>query len=548
MINDFKLDAERTAYYYEQGYWTKQTINDVWHHQVAHNSDREYVADDQGIRYTYGEVDDKAGRLASWFVDQGIQAGDIVSFQLPTGADFCIVYVACLKAGAVMHPLPRAFNDRDLVYAMNKVGSRAFICPTLFHGDDYEQQILTVAEEIPSLKSIAVLDTYSPSRSYLPTLTSLYARFGPLTEKPSSASDDIACILSTSGTTGKSKAVLLTHNTILFSERSFIKGLNRTQEDVMFMPSPLNHATGFFHGLISPLLLGGRVVLQQDFNAQEAVSLMNRERVTWSMGATPFIYDLLCYMEETGKTTETLSLYLCGGAPVPSSLVQCAWKYHILLCEVYGSTESCPHVYVPPEQCLAWDGSWSGIPFEGIEIRVVDEERHPVPNGTIGEEASRGPHQFVGYLNDPERTARILDDDGWFYSGDLCYQDDKGRIRITGRKKEIIIRGGENLCALEIDENLMGCPGIGDHATIGMPDKRLGERICTFVVTTSDTRPDLDDIKRYLAGNHVAKRLWPERIEYIDEIPKTATGKVKRYLLTEELKKRMPPPEPFIVC
>ena len=350
----------------------------------------------------------------------------------------------------------------------------------------------------------------------------------------------MACILSTSGTTGRQKAVLFTHNNILFSERSFVKGLGRTADDVMFMPSPLNHATGFYHGLISPMILGGRTVLQEHFDAARAFELCNREGATWSMGATPFIYDILRHLEGNGLDAfDTLRLFVCGGAPVPSTLVQCAHAHGILLCECYGSTESCPHAFVPPERCLEWNGAWSGVPLPGIEVRVVDAERRDVPNGEQGEEISRGPHQFVGYLNDKERTDRALDDEGWFYSGDLCYMDEEGRIRINGRKKEIIIRGGENICANEIDENLMGCPGIGDHATIGMPDERLGERICTFAVATGETRPELADITGFLADRHVAKRLWPERIEYIDAIPKTATGKVKRHLLAAELAERM---------
>ena len=306
------------------------------------------------------------------------------------------------------------------------------------------------------------------------------------------------------------------------------------------MPSPLNHATGFFHGLISPMILGGRTVLQQDFNAEKAVALCNKEHVTWSMGATPFIYDILKYMEaDGGEKTQSLNLFLCGGAPVPGSLVQCAWRHGILLCEIYGSTESCPHIFVPPANCLDWNGAWSGIPFPGIEVRVVDACNNDVPYGVQGEEISRGPHQFVGYLNDPERTDRQLDDEGWFSSGDLCYKDEEGRIRINGRKKEIIIRGGENICAYEIDSNLMECPGIGDHATIGMPDERLGERICTFATQTGDTAPTLAEVNAYLEANHVAKRLWPERLEFIDEIPKTATGKIKRHLLAAELERRM---------
>ena len=540
MITDLKINAERKRFYYEKGYWTDKTIGDVWADRVASHPERTYVTDDQGSSYTYGEVDDRAARLASWLIAEGVQPGDVVTFQVPIWAEFCIVYVACLKCGAVMHPVPPNFNDEDLVYNMNKVESRAFICPTEFHRCDFVEQAFAVKDRIPTLTSIAFIDKQAPAPVGAPCLSGICAAFEPVRERAAASSDDVACILSTSGTTGRQKAVLFTHNNILFSERSFVKGLGRTADDVMYMPSPLNHATGFYHGLISPMILGGRTVLQEHFDAAKAFELCNREGVTWSMGATPFIYDILKYLTaENLGSFDTLRLFICGGAPVPGSLVQCAYGHGILLCECYGSTESCPHAFVPPEHCLEWDGAWSGIPFPGIEVRVVDADHRDVAHGAQGEEISRGPHQFVGYLNDKERTDRALDDDGWFYSGDLCYMDEEGRIRINGRKKEIIIRGGENICANEIDENLMECPGIGDHATIGMPDERLGERICTFAVPTGDERPILADITGFLAERHVAKRLWPERIEYIDEIPKTATGKVKRHLLAAELAERM---------
>ena len=540
MITDLKINAERKRFYYEKGYWTEKTIGDVWADRIASHPERTYVTDDQGSSYTYGEVDDRAGRLAAWLIEEGVEPGDVVTFQLPVWAEFCIVYVACLKCGAVMHPVPPNFNDEDLVYNMNKVGTRAFICPTMFHQCDFVEQAYAVKDRIPTLASIAFVDKQAPAPEGAPSLSGICAAYEPVTERPAVSSDDVACILSTSGTTGRQKAVLFTHNNILFSERSFVKGLGRTADDVMFMPSPLNHATGFYHGLISPMILGGRTVLQQHFDAADAFALCNREGVTWSMGATPFVYDILKYLtNEKLGSFDTLRLFVCGGAPVPGTLVQCAHSHGILLCECYGSTESCPHAFVPPERCLEWNGAWSGVPLPGIEVRVVDENHADVPCGTQGEEISRGPHQFVGYLNDKERTDRALDDDGWFYSGDLCYMDEEGRIRINGRKKEIIIRGGENICANEIDENLMECPGIGDHATIGMPDERLGERICTFAVPTGETHPELADITGYLDGQHVPKRLWPERIEYIDAIPKTATGKVKRHLLAAELAERM---------
>ena len=540
MITDLKINEKRKRYYYDQGFWGTDTLLDVWNAQAARLGEREYVADDQGSRFTYGQIDSAAACFASWLDEAGVQAGDVVSFQFPTWAEFCIVYVACLKVGAVMHPLPRNFNDADLTYIMNLVGTKAFVCPTRFRSVDYEQQALSVRDDIPSLAAIAVVDKFEPARTGLPALSEICASHEPFTRTPEVTSDDVACILSTSGTTGKQKAVLLTHNNMLFSERSFCRAAERTQDDVMFMASPLNHAVGFWHGLVSPMILGGRSVLMQDFKPDAAIRLMNAEKCTWSMGATPFIYDMLkCIEHEGGPAIETLELFLCGGAPVPSRLVKCAHAHGVNLCEIYGSTESCPHVYVPPRECLEWNGAWSGVPYEGIEIKIVDADGNELPRGEQGEEISRGPHQFVGYLNERERTDRVLDDEGWFHSGDLGYMDEEGRLRINGRKKEIIIRGGENICAREIDDDLIGCPGISETATIGMPDERLGERICTFAVPTGDARPALDEVTAYLAGKHVAKRLWPERIEYIERIPKTPTGKVKRFELAKELAKRM---------
>lgn len=540
MITDLKVNAKNKQEYYEKGYWSDRTLNDIWNAQVAANGDREYVSDNLGVRLTYKEVDDKASRLASWLHEVGVENGDVVSFQMPPWAEFAILYVACLKVGAVSHPLPVTFNGEDLVYSMGLVESKAFMAPTFHHKTNFEDQIRSVVDRIESLspQAICVHDKTLESHGTI-TLNEIFEKYEPYTEDPGSKSDDVVLILSTSGTTGRPKAVLISHNALIFSETTFSRGLGLTQDDVMFMPAPLNHATGFNHGLITPLLLGGRVVLQQEFRPREAIDIVNNEGVTWSMGATPFIFDLLNTAEEENLTFETLKLYICGGAPVPGTMVHRADKHGLRLCECYGSTESCPHLAVPPSKCLEWNGDWSGIAFEGIEVKVVDDKGNEVPYGTQGEEVSRGPHMFSGYLKNPEATAKDLDDDGWFYSGDLCIQDETGRVKINGRKKEILIRGGINISANEVDNNLTGCPGIGAHATIGLPDDRLGERICTFIVQEGDTAPTLDSIAAYLDSKGVAKRLRPEHIEFIDEIPMTESGKVKRHQLSDELNCRL---------
>lgn len=545
MITDLKINEEAKERYYEAGWWTSDTIADAWARSCARDPRKVFVKDDRGGVLTYRQCDEMSDAVAAWLADAGVRAGDVVTFQLPTWAEFVPLFLGIAKAGAVMHPVARNYSVCDLAFVMNKVGSTAFICPTFHHTTDHEQQALALVDEVPTLSRSRIMLVQKGGRaaqSGLACFEDVVARgAAPGRTLPKACSDDVACILSTSGTTGKPKQALLTHNNILFSERTFLSGLNRTADDVMFMPSPLNHATGFFHGLISPMLLGGSVVLQQDFNADAAVDLVNREGATWSMGATPFIYDMLHSVCENGTSMPTLGLFLSGGAPLPSDLVKCAHLHGIALCECYGSTESCPHIYVPPEKCLEWRGAWSGTALPGVEVRIVDEQRRPVGPGVQGEEASRGPHVFVGYLNDPEQTDAALDDDGWFYSGDLAVMDEEGRVHICGRKKEIVVRGGENISTREVDDAVRGWERIADHATVGAPDDRMGERICLFAVPApgTDGALDLTELKAYLKGKGVSKRLWPERIEAIDAIPRTATGKVQRYVLTEELRRRM---------
>lgn len=540
MITEYPIDEAVRAAYYEQGYWSADTLNNCWQQQLAVHSSAEAICDDLGSRYTYKQIDDLAGRLASWLASVGVGNGDVVSFQLPPWAEFAIVHIACMKLGAVGHPISVTFNGNDLVYALALAESKAFICPTFHHKTNFEDQIMAVVDQIPTLdaKAVAVHEKLMPAKGCI-SLDRIFADFEPYAQPCPSKADDIALILMTSGTTGRPKAVLFTHNSLKFSAQTFIRRLGLTQRDVIFMPAPMNHATGYKFGLITPMMLGGKIVLQHEFSAREAIDQINAEGVTWSMGATPFFLDLCECAESQGLSFGSMTLYVCGGAAVPSGMVKRARGHNVTLCECYGSTESSPHVIVPPEKCDEWDGCSSGIPCDGIEVKVVDSRGYALPAGAQGEEVSRGPNMFSGYYKNPEATAQDLDDQGWFKSGDICTQDELGRIKICGRKKEIIIRGGENISVNEVDANLNGCPGVGAHATVGLPDERMGERIATFIVQEGDTAPTLESIASYLDSKGVAKRLRPEHIEFIDAIPMTDTGKIKRHVLTAELKSRI---------
>lgn len=540
MIDGIKINSSLKKQYEEMGYWGKDTLLDKWNSSVKNYGDREFVVDDKGNRYTYKEIDHKAGSAASYFIQMGIKPLDVISIQIPVWIEYVILIVACMKAGAVINPIGMCYHKEEVEYLLNLVESKIFICPTWHHKTDYEEVILSLASKLKNIEHILLLDNIKAKTSPNSTLKEVLLSYPPLKENVDLNSNDIAAILCTSGTTGAAKGVMLTHNNIIFSESYFNKALGLTKNDIMFMPAPLNHATGFHHGIIAPMLIGAKTVLQDKFKSKEAVELMNREKCTYSMGSTPFIYDILEDIMVTGVRLNSLKFYLCGGAPIPGDMVQRTNDYGIKLCEVYGSTESVPHAYVRPDETLELMGSTSGRAMEGIEIRIVDENRKDVKPGTIGEEASRGPNVFVGYINDRAATDRVLDDDGWFYSGDLCTGDEKGNIHVMGRKKDMIIRGGENLNSNLIGEFIAAHPKVKDQAVIGMPDKRLGERICAYVVLRpGENTLSLEELLEYMKENNVPKRYWPERLEITKKIAKTDSGKVKKTLLLEDLKKRM---------
>lgn len=544
-MNGIKISEEQKCLYEKLGYWKSETLLDRWNTAVKKFGDKEFVADDHGNRQTYTQMDSDADALASYLEKMGLCSGDVVTFQITPRYEFVAVLFACLKIGAVPAPLGMCFVDDELKGLLSMLGSRLHITVSSYRGRDRIAMMREIGRALPALGPSAFVCTAPEDESEFPSDSGNIAKILASGEKPVNYShagpNDIALILCTSGTTKGSKAAMFTHNNIIYSEEVFNKTFGLTEDDSIFMPAPLSHATGLHHGIISPMLRGGKLILQERFKCDEAVKIMNTEKCTYSMGATPFIYDILKQLEENGGDLPFMRFYICGGAPVPSELVTRAWnEFNILVCECYGSTESVPHVCVAPDDCLNNNGKWSGRAMGNIEVRVVDRSRKPVPPGVIGEEASRGANVFVGYLNAPQLTNAVLDDDGWFYSGDLCIQDTKGNIKIIGREKDIIVRGGENLNSNDINDNLEGCPGICDHAVIGMPDERLGERICAFVVLDGSVETvTKENLISYLIGKKVHKRHWPERVEIIDKIPRTESGKVKKYLLAEELKKRM---------
>ncbi|WP_439664967.1 medium-chain fatty-acid--CoA ligase [Escherichia coli] len=533
------FNEQRRAAYRQQGLWGDASLADYWQQTARAMPDKIAVVDNHGASYTYSALDHAASCLANWMLAKGIESGDRIAFQLPGWCEFTVIYLACLKIGAVSVPLLPSWREAELVWVLNKCQAKMFFAPTLFKQTRPVDLILPLQNQLPQLQQIVGVDKLAPATSSL-SLSQIIADNTPLTTAITTHGDELAAVLFTSGTEGLPKGVMLTHNNILASERAYCARLNLTWQDVFMMPAPLGHATGFLHGVTAPFLIGARSVLLDIFTPDACLALLQQQRCTCMLGATPFVYDLLNLLEKQPADLSALRFFLCGGTTIPKKVARECQQSGIKLLSVYGSTESSPHAVVNLDDPLSRFMHTDGYAAAGVEIKVVDDARKTLPPGCEGEEASRGPNMFMGYFDEPELTARALDEEGWYYSGDLCRMDEAGYIKITGRKKDIIVRGGENISSREVEDILLQHPKIHDACVVAMPDERLGERSCAYVVLKAPHHSlSLEEVVAFFSRKRVAKYKYPEHIVVIEKLPRTASGKIQKFLLRKDIMRRL---------
>ncbi|HIA9469351.1 TPA: medium-chain fatty-acid--CoA ligase [Escherichia coli] len=533
------FNEQRRAAYRQQGLWGDASLADYWQQTARAMPDKIAVVDNHGASYTYSALDHAASCLANWMLAKGIESGDRIAFQLPGWCEFTVIYLACLKIGAVSVPLLPSWREAELVWVLNKCQAKMFFAPTLFKQTRPVDLILPLQNQLPQLQQIVGVDKLAPATSSL-SLSQIIADNTSLTTAITTHGDELAAVLFTSGTEGLPKGVMLTHNNILASERAYCVRLNLTWQDVFMMPAPLGHATGFLHGVTAPFLIGARSVLLDIFTPDACLALLEQQRCTCMLSATPFVYDLLNVLEKQPADLSALRFFLCGGTTIPKKVARECQQRGIKLLSVYGSTESSPHAVVNLDDPLSRFMHTDGYAAAGVEIKVVDDARKTLPPGCEGEEASRGPNVFMGYFDEPELTARALDEEGWYYSGDLCRMDEAGYIKITGRKKDIIVRGGENISSREVEDILLQHPKIHDACVVAMPDERLGERSCAYVVLKAPHHSlSLEEVVAFFSRKRVAKYKYPEHIVVIEKLPRTASGKIQKFLLRKDIMRRL---------
>jgi acyl-CoA synthetase (AMP-forming)/AMP-acid ligase II len=514
-----RVDEQRTADAYRRGLWVGTTLADSLRDAAASTPERIMLVNGD-IRLDCKSLHQQATTLAQTLMAR-MPAGSVVSFMLPNWHEAAVIYVAATLAGMVVNPILPSLRDRELRFILSDADSRMIFIPGQFRGHDYAAMLGRVTAEIASPPEVVVLRGPADSHTSYPSLFTEPSAVGLPVLDP----DTVRMILYTSGTTGRPKGVLHTHNSIHALIRQIGEHWLVSPGDKFLVPSPIAHIGGSIYAFECPLLLGTTAVLMERWDADDAVAMMETERCTHMAGATPFLTGLLAAAERASTRLPDLKVFICGGASVPPSLIRQAAAYfeQAAVTRVYGSTEV-PVTTVGALHDIEHAADTDGRP--GIaDVRLIEAEIR-----------ARGPQMLVGYLHS-EDERESFDADGYFRTGDLGQWVDDEYLVVTGRAKDIIIRNGENISPKEVEDILVGRLGIVEIAIVGLPDERTGERACAVLVMAEAPGPDVDALREVLDAHGVAKFKIPEQVVVWDALPKNDAGKVLKHQIRAALTK-----------
>ncbi|MES2483142.1 MAG: AMP-binding protein [Pseudomonadota bacterium] len=536
---------DRTAYedrLRAQGWWIDRTTDSLFTDVAARFPDREAIVayradrkDEPPVRITYAELATMAARAAAALRRLGVGPRDVVSLQLPNWWQFVVAVLACGRLGAVVNPLMPIFRERELAYMLRFCQAKVLVVPKRFRGFDHEAMALGLQDQLPDLQHVLVVDGHGTNdfEHCLLEARDTVAPPASAAQAPARA-DELAVLMFTSGTTGEPKGVMHSHNSLVACTRSMGARFGLTDQDVVMACSPVGHMNGYAATMLQGLMLGCTVVFQDIWEPRTGVEILAAERVTHTAAATPFLNDI-CDAVAAGAPRPVLKTFLCGGASIPPVTVERAIAtLGLRISSLWGMTESLGGTLTEPSRAHEKSASTDGRPLEGVDIRIVDDKGQSVKTGEVGHLQVRSAQTFMGYYKRPD--LRPFDAQGWFDSGDLARMDAQGYIRITGRTKDVLVRGGENVPVVEIENLLWKHPALSGAAIVGYPDRRLGERGCAFVTVRPGMHFDLAALQAYMAECKVAKQYWPERVEVIDAFPCTPSGKVQKFVLRERAK------------
>jgi cyclohexanecarboxylate-CoA ligase len=519
-----RLNLDMIARHRADGAWVDRTIGAQLRALVTAAPDRTLFIDDRRT-LTAADVLDRATRLANVLAGLGLKTGDVVSFQLPNWHEAVLVELACALGGFVCNPIVPIYRDTEVGFILANARSRVLFAPETFRGFDYRAMLARLTGQCPDLRHIIYVRSADCAFDELLAGAAAVSLVDP-------DANHVKLLLYTSGTTGAPKGVLHTHNTIDCEVRNFARHLGLGGGDVILMPSTLCHVTGYLYGIQLPVTLGIPVVLMGVWNAAVAADLVDRYGVKFPIGATPFLQELAQFSEREKRPLPSLRLFASGGAPVPPSVVRTAESAFAdcRVFRVFGSTEAPTVTLGVLDETAAELRADTDGRVVGHEVRLLRQDGSRCDDGEEGEIVTRGPEVCVGYaweLND------AFDQDGFFHTGDLGRFGAHGCLTVTGRSKDLIIRGGENISPKEIEDVLYRHAAIRDAAVVAMPHPRLGEAACAFVTLHDGAAFAMDDLRALMEQSGLSRQKCPEQLEVLDAMPMTPSGKIRKNLLRE---------------
>jgi cyclohexanecarboxylate-CoA ligase len=509
-----------------RGLWSGQTIVTALLETASRLPEKIAVVDG-ALRLSFAELAARVATAGRALRALGIGPGDAVAYQLPNWAETVVLAHAVTSIGAVANPVPHIYRARETGFILRESRARAVFVPGTTAGLELRRTIEALRPSLPDLAHvIPVRDETGGGLDFGASCTAA-ADAAPFTD-----ADSVALLIYTSGTTADPKGVLHTHNTLLAEARSLEGVHGLTPADTVLMPLPLTHISGILHAILVPAALGTTAVLMDRWNPDAARATIARERVTYMVGPPVFVRDLCA---AAGPPPRTLRLFSCGGADVTPDVVAMAERQLGCVAKrVYGSTEFPTLTTTGPHDAPEKRHRTEGRAIGGAELRVADEHGAACPPGTEGEIVARGPECCIGYRN-AALDAEAFAPDGWFRTGDLGVVDADGYLRITGRKKDIIIRKGENISASEIEQLLVEHPEVAEAAVVGIPDADTGERACAVVRPETGRQPTLAALTDFLRDRGLSTRKLPERLVLVEDFPRTASGKIQKAVLRRQI-------------
>lgn len=524
---------EAAARYRAAGHWRETTLVDAA--RIAVEAAPQATLLIEGLRnVTRAEAWDQALRLAGAFLNRGLVPGDVVSFQLPNWIESAVIALAARMCGLIINPIPPIYREAEVSYILKDCRSKLLFIPETFRKHDYGLMMQNLRTDLPELADVIFVRGGGKTDTRYDGILSRSP--AELSDLPAVDATSIMMAMYTSGTTGRPKGVLHTHYTYDYRVREMGKAWEIGPEDVVFMPSPVTHITGAFWAFDMPWVTGSSSVLVDVWSPDDAIGLISGNRCTISGGATPFLQQLLDVGAKDPEALNSLRLFFCGGTTVSPDLIRssAATFPNCLFFRAYGSTE----MTTATKGIRSRDKAEMGAETDGeivppTEIRIVDANTGaPLPDGEEGEILARGPELFVGYLH-PEDNEGNFEPDGFFHMGDLGRRVHGDYLIITGRKKDIIIRSGENISPKEVEDVLFNHPGIVEVAIVAMPSKTTGEIGCAFIIPRANAQLDLDGLRTFLTTAGLARQKFPEHLVLIDDLPRVPSGKVRK----DELRK-----------